>query len=208
MAQTTACLGPRPVANALGCAAGEIATVGIGSPARSGRRRIMAKNSGACGLGDDLGLGRPEGELVAEPVRTAHHHERDHEAEHQRPGAAAAEDPGDGDDQTAEAREQDGGLHRVLEHREIRLPTAFPGQQPRCRSLAALARSHRWAARLSSRYRRRGERFRADRPPQRAACDRRRCRARARRDSRTASRRAPRPPSTPPTRSGVTSRRS
>ena len=48
VAQTTACFGPRPVANALGCAAGEIATVGIGNPARSDRRRIMAKNSGAC----------------------------------------------------------------------------------------------------------------------------------------------------------------
>jgi long-chain acyl-CoA synthetase len=44
---TTACAGLRPVANALGCGCGAIATVGIGSPARWRSRSTMRYSSGA-----------------------------------------------------------------------------------------------------------------------------------------------------------------
>ena len=42
VAHTTAWLGPRPVAKALGWAWGEMATVGIGMPARVARSATMA----------------------------------------------------------------------------------------------------------------------------------------------------------------------
>ncbi len=67
--------------------------------------------------GDHPGLGRSERELVAEPVRPADHHQRQHETDRERCRAAAAQDAGDGDDQRAHSSQEHGGLHRVLEHR-------------------------------------------------------------------------------------------
>ena len=42
VAHTTACFGLRPVANALGCSLGEMATRGIGMPAREASEATMS----------------------------------------------------------------------------------------------------------------------------------------------------------------------
>ena len=78
VAHTTAWFGPRPVANALGCSLGEMATRGIGSPARCGERLDHAVELGVRRARSmTLARGRREGQLVAEPVRAADHHEGD-----------------------------------------------------------------------------------------------------------------------------------
>ena len=68
-------------------------------------------------LGDDLGAGGLQGQLVAEPVGAAHQHEADEQADGG--AAAASEEAADGDEEPAETGEQDSGLQRVLEHRSF-----------------------------------------------------------------------------------------
>ena len=62
MAHTTACLGLRPVAKALGCSLGEMATLGMGNPARSGQVADEAEELGRVGSVDDRGVGRAQGQ--------------------------------------------------------------------------------------------------------------------------------------------------
>ena len=81
-------------------------------------RRPCRRTRGVVAL-DHLGLGRGEGQLVAEPVRAADHHEGEAEADGECGAAAAAENAGDGDDEAAQSCEQHGGLHGVLEHRDV-----------------------------------------------------------------------------------------
>ena len=76
------------------------------------------------GGGDHAGVGRPQSELVALPIREADDAEPEEQADEQ-PGAPA-EQPADGDGQSGEAGQQGEGLERVLEHWGVdRLLMAF-----------------------------------------------------------------------------------
>ena len=110
---TTAWSGPRPVAKALGWAAGERYTVGIGMPSRCGELPDDRVELGRLLLADRLGAGGLDRELVAEPVRAADEDEADAEPDDQPAGAEERADP---HQQATEGGEEDEGLDRVLAH--------------------------------------------------------------------------------------------